>query len=338
MAALPWTPFHARLHQLLRDRSLLPKGDTVLMAVSGGQDSLCLLRLLVDLQPKWGWSLAVAHCNHGWRADAADNARYVETLATQWQLPCWQVTAVDLPCNEAAARQWRYDQLLALAQTHGHRCIVTGHTASDRAETLLHNLVRGAGMTGLQALTWQRPLGDRILVRPLLQFQRADTAALCQQLHLTPWLDPSNHSRRHTRNRIRHEVLPLLATAINPQAERHLAQTAEVLRADEQCLSDLAQQLWHQVRDPQGYPQLDRRPLQTAPLALQRRVMAHYGHHITGHGMTHDHIEALLQLIHAPNRSQTSSLPGGAIAVVDHPWIVAHAPSRTPQEAASSGE
>jgi tRNA(Ile)-lysidine synthase len=90
-----WTPLHAKLHGTLRalratregSRCLLPKNGRWLVAVSGGQDSLCLMQLLLDLQPKWGWELAVAHCNHGWRSDAAENAAHVASLAKAWQVP-----------------------------------------------------------------------------------------------------------------------------------------------------------------------------------------------------------------------------------------------------------
>ncbi|MCY7393590.1 MAG: tRNA lysidine(34) synthetase TilS, partial [Leptolyngbyaceae cyanobacterium CAN_BIN12] len=79
-----WTVLHAHLHQSLKRRLLLKKGSRVLMAVSGGQDSLCLAKLLLDLQPKWGWDLAIAHCDHRWRPDSAANALFVQNLAHQW--------------------------------------------------------------------------------------------------------------------------------------------------------------------------------------------------------------------------------------------------------------
>ena len=159
--AQSWTPLHARLHQVLRSRLLLPKGHRILVAVSGGQDSLCLIRLLLDLQPKWDWDVAIAHCNHRWRTDAAANAEYVAGLAQTWSIPYYELTVTDeqLPeiKTEAGARTWRYQVLTETAIEQGYGAIATGHTASDRAETLLYNLMRGSGTDGLQALTWQRP-------------------------------------------------------------------------------------------------------------------------------------------------------------------------------------
>ena len=185
MTNTAWSLTHAKLHNLLRDRILLPKNSHILMAVSGGQDSLCLARLLIDLQKHWQWSLEIVHCDHRWRSDSADNAAYVEKLAAQWQIPC-QVEVATTPVNsEAAARVWRYETFAKLANLHGCSHVVTGHTQSDRAETVLYNLIRGTGITGLGTLKWERPLdGDRTsasLVRPLLSFSRQKTGEFCQQ-------------------------------------------------------------------------------------------------------------------------------------------------------------
>ena len=171
-----WTHLHAQLHRTLLQRQILPSNQRLLVAVSGGQDSLCLLKLLVDLQPKWGWDLAIAHCDHRWRSDSQSNASHVENLAKNWGISYYLQTALLVPKTEAAARQWRYQALteIALAKpskriAHNYPYIVTGHTASDRAETLLYNLIRGSGADGLSALTWTRPLFDFRL--PILDFR-----------------------------------------------------------------------------------------------------------------------------------------------------------------------
>jgi len=182
-----WSLHHALLHRLLKARQLLPAQANVLVAVSGGQDSLCLLRLLLDLQPKWRWHLTVAHCDHGWSGDVG-NADFVRRLVAEWQLPLLVETATDLPETEAAARTWRYQVLATLAQQHHFTYVVTGHTASDRAETLLYNLLRGSGTDGMQALTWQRELVPGVqLVRPLLGMPRQATAEFCHAHQIPIW-------------------------------------------------------------------------------------------------------------------------------------------------------
>ncbi len=164
-----WTHLHAQLHRTLLHRQILPSNQRLLVAVSGGQDSVCSLKLLLDLQPKWHWHLAIAHCDHRWRSDSEANANHVENIAKSWGISYYLQTASDISKTEAAAREWRYQALTEIAIAHNYPYIVTGHTASDRAETLLYNLIRGSGADGLSALTWTRPLADFRL--PILDFR-----------------------------------------------------------------------------------------------------------------------------------------------------------------------
>jgi len=327
MADDSWTLHHARLHRVLRvlrdpckgSRQLLPKNARLLVAVSGGQDSLCLMRLLLDLQPKWGWELAIAHCNHRWRADAADNAAYVEEVAQAWRVPYFCKTAAEVPPSEAAARAWRYAALAEVAIAGGYGAVVTGHTQSDRAETTLYNLLRGSGADGLQALSWQRELVPGIsLVRPLLEMTRTETAEFCQLSQLKVWEDSTNQDLRYARNRIRQELIPYLQTHFNPQVERALAQTAELLTADVDYLEQTAVELLQKAWSSSG---LNRSILQPLPLALQRRVIRQFLQKILPTTPGFEQVEKLVGLISAPNRSQSDPLPGGAIAHVEGDWI-----------------
>lgn len=316
-----WTPLHARLHRTLSQRSLLERGQRVLIAVSGGQDSLCLSQLLLDLQPKWNWQLAIAHCNHRWRDDSSANADYVHNLAQLWQLPCYQETAPFAAASEAAARQWRYQALSNIACQHHFECVATGHTASDRAETLLYNLIRGSGADGLQALAWNRPLTPDVrLVRPLLETTREETAQFCQMMHLNVWEDSTNYDLKYARNRIRSELLPYLKTHLNPQAEQALAQTAELLQAEVDYLESEATQLRQRSQHP-DQPKLNRLLLRQAPLALQRRAIRQVLQSTLPCAPGFEHIEKLVALIAAPNRSQTDPFPGGTIACVEGDWL-----------------
>jgi tRNA(Ile)-lysidine synthase len=301
--------------------------------VSGGQDSLCLIKLLLDLQPKWGWYLGIAHCDHRWRSDSQANAQHVENLAKNWGIPFYLEIAHEPLDSEAAARDWRYKVLGAIAQQHNYNCIVTGHTASDRAETLLYNLIRGTGADGLQALTWRRSLVDGIaLVRPLLEITRTETGQFCQDFQLSIWEDSTNLDFKYARNRIRQELLPYLCENFNPKVESALAQTAELLQAEVEYLEQAAQRLREEamrggVGDKVGiayssFPfKLNRRVLQKASIALQRRVMRQILQQILPIAPSFEQIEKLTALITAPNRSQTDPFPGGAIAQVEGDWI-----------------
>jgi tRNA(Ile)-lysidine synthase len=331
-----WTPLQANLHRVLRQRQLCQPGEQILLAVSGGQDSLCLAGLFLDLQPKWGWYLAIAHCDHRWRTDSATNAAHVANLAKTWGLPCFVAVAPTPPTSEAQARQWRYQALADIAQQQGCQRIATGHTASDRAETLLYNLLRGSGTDGLPALRWQRPLEsaelaepaapDRHqpvqLIRPLLWLTRAETLAYCQTHHLPIWEDSTNQDWQYRRNRIRHQLLPYLQAHFNPQVEQALAQTATLLEADVAYLETVTQQLFTEVYRPTPIPGLNRKRLQVAPLALQRRVIRQFLQTQLPTMPQFEHIEKLLGLLAAPNRSCSDPFPGGGLVQVEGDWLV----------------
>lgn len=326
MADHCWTPLHAQLHGTIRSRHLLERNQRLLVAVSGGQDSLCLIKLLLDLQPKWEWHLGVAHCDHRWRSDSQANANYVKQLARNWETSFYCCTSEQVLPSEAAARQWRYQALSTIAHNNDYHYIITGHTASDRAETLLYNLMRGSGADGLQALTWKRSLSSElVLVRPLLGVTRTQTGQFCQDMQLAIWEDLTNQDLNYARNRIRQDLLPYLQTHFNPQVEQTLAQTAELLQAEVEYLEQIAQQLKQQAMLPQGVDEsslrLNRRVLQTAPLALQRRVMRQLLQQTLPCNPSFEHVEKLTALVTAPNRSQTDPFPGGAIAQVNGDWI-----------------
>jgi tRNA(Ile)-lysidine synthase len=318
---MPWTQLHSQLHQTLIDRQLLPVGANVLLAVSGGQDSLCLGQLLRDLQSRWQWQLAVGHCDHGWAEDVGIADR-VEQVASRWQLPFHCETTTNLPETEAAAREWRYQALIRLARTTESSYIVTAHTQTDRAETLLYNLIRGAGADGLSALSWRRQLTPEInLVRPLLEINRSVTGKFCQDYQLPVWEDAYNRDRKYARVRLRTEIIPQLAADFNPQVESHLARTAELLRADVEYLEWLAADLYQRALEPAG-GKLDRLLLQSAPLTLQRRVMRRFLAQALGQMPKYHQIEATIALIDAPNRTRTASFRQGMAAEVSGRWIV----------------
>ncbi|MEM7724948.1 MAG: tRNA lysidine(34) synthetase TilS [Cyanobacteria bacterium P01_A01_bin.45] len=336
-----WTSLHSKLHCTIRQRQLFERNQSLLIAVSGGQDSLCLIKLLLDLQSKWGWHVGIAHCDHRWRIDSKANAHHVERLAANWGIDFYLETATEAINSEAQARDWRYQALNNIAQKHHYSCIITGHTASDRAETLLYNLIRGTGADGLQALTWKRSLNvgnpqnhqKRILlVRPLLEITRTQTGKFCQDFQLPVWEDETNQNLKYARNRIRQELLPYLQQNFNPRVESALAQTAELLQAEVEFLEQTAQNLWEQIINEdvlasQGSNEelnqqlslplyIKRQLLQKTPIAIQRRVMRKVLQKVMLTPPNFEHIEKLTALIAAPNRTQTDPFPGGAIAVV----------------------
>ena len=298
-----WSRAHLRLHRtLLRQPQLLPQRAKLLLAVSGGQDSMALLGLLLGLQRLHHWELVLWHGNHNWRAEAALQAAELGQWCAQQGLSLHSHSlepALLQPGGnrEAAARDWRYQTLAQLAKGEACSHVLTAHTASDRAETLLLHLARGSHRRGLASLASQRPWrNDLMLCRPLLIFSRAETAKICSALGLPMWPDPSNDDLRLSRNRIRHEVLPVLE-ALHPGASRRLCGTAARLHQELQALDD-----WHAIalqwlanNDSPEQPGLDRQRLCSLQPINQGAVLACWLQQHTGVAPEASQLETLLQ-------------------------------------------
>jgi tRNA(Ile)-lysidine synthase len=326
-----WTTLHAKVHRTLRQRQLLDKGQSIVLGFSGGQDSMCLLQILRDLQPKWGWRLAIAHCDHRWPTDSSENADYAVHLAQRWNVECHRFIAPKILKGEAEGRVWRYKVLTELAHSQGFNAVLTAHTASDRAETLLYNLFRGSGMGGLQALAWQRPLGQQVqLVRPLLDVTRQQVLAFCRQMQLPIWQDGMNEDLTYRRNRIRLTLLPLLRQHFNPQIDATLAQTAEILQSETEYLDQQAQDLlklalMHEVplelKSNSVLTALDRHILQQSPIALQRRALRHWLTEFLKIQPNFEQIEKTVALIHGNNGDRTDPFIGRIVAELQRPFL-----------------
>ena len=179
--------------------------------------------------------------------------------------------------SEASARQWRYACLEERARQLACRRVLTGHTASDRAETLLLNLARGCHRRGLASLARSRMLGPGIqLVRPLLEFSRQDTGRICREQELPLWLDPSNQDSRFSRNRLRHEVMPVLES-LHPGAASRMARAAQQLAEVEQAQAELLELALAalETQAPAGglTPALNRKSLGQLSLANQGQLI-----------------------------------------------------------------
>jgi tRNA(Ile)-lysidine synthetase, N-terminal domain/tRNA(Ile)-lysidine synthetase, C-terminal domain len=259
---------------------LRPEGGVVVVAVSGGPDSLSLL----DVLHRLGYALVVAHYHHGLRPEADAEMAVVEAEARRRGLPfvaergdVRAMAQAQKRSLEDAARRLRYAFVFRVAKEQGAQAVATGHTADDQAETLLLHLIRGAGAAGLRGMRprsftpWSATVP---LVRPLLRVRRRDILAYARQRGLPVQHDPTNRDPAYTpRNRLRLEVLPRLAE-LNPRVVEALTRAAETLAAEDAWLEAQLDAWWHLYARAQGSAwQLDRAALLALPLALQRRAL-----------------------------------------------------------------
>jgi len=260
--------FLAKVRQVIEQCGLLAGGGTVLVGVSGGPDSLCLLHVLNRLRQVYGIELHVAHLDHRIRGlEAKEDAAFVTKLAKEWGLPA-TIETRDVPqlaresklAIEEAARQARYSFLAQVALAVGAKRIAVGHNADDQAETIVMHWLRGAGLAGLRGMLPQTDLGgmcleaawpDRSplhlqLIRPLLETPRAEIEAYCREHSLKPRFDRSNLDTTYYRNRLRHELIPYLES-YNPNIRQVLRRSAQVISGDYSFLQAELERVWPTV-------------------------------------------------------------------------------------------
>ncbi len=336
-----------RVLRYIRKHGLIRPGDRVGVAVSGGADSVALLRLLMEMREQLGIVLSVVHFNHKIRGAEADaDEQFVRELAQGFDLE-FHSGSDDTPAYaaehklslEAAGRKLRYGFFDRLTVDHTVLRVATAHTRDDQAETVLLRFLRGAGTKGLAGIYpgiggWVAmssgggapaiPPGPRI-VRPLLEITRAELRAYLEKLG-QPWReDVSNLDVGFTRNRLRHEIMPLLRQ-LNPNLDHVLSDTAEIARAEESWWEQ--QQANVAQKDLCVLPSGPPRPgqfepprvrvdaLLSLPLALQRRLVRLMAEHPEA-PLGFDHVEAVLGLAASePSRSEkVIELPNGVDAV-----------------------
>jgi tRNA(Ile)-lysidine synthase len=300
------------------DTRLIPTGNLV-VAVSGGQDSLALLRAIVDTAPV-GAAIHAVHVDHGLRLHSHEDARRVARLARSMGVPAivrrYDVGHWAATCGintESAARAVRYRLLARAATSLGGGPIVTGHTGDDVVETLLLHLLRGSGLEGLGGLQPVQRLpivalgptpprlgdvtGELTIVRPLLDVARWETAAYCEKHGLGWIVDDSNADVSLTRNRIRHHLLPLLET-YNPAVRDSLRRLASLARDDARTLEALAEAGWQSAARVEPLTvSFDRRQLNDFDRGISsrliRRAAVELANHVT---LSFEQVERCLAL------------------------------------------
>lgn len=311
-------PIIKQVAETIDQHTMFTPGDRVLVGVSGGPDSVALLYLLKELAPTHKFHLAVAHLNHGLRPQADPlETEYVAQLAKHMRLP-FHLKDAQLDPNQGSleerARDARYHFFHAMTETHGYTKIAVGHQADDNAEAVLMHLLRGSGPRGLYGMA---PTRDNI-VRPLINLRRHQILEFLKSRRIRYLLDESNTDLRFGRNRIRHQLMPLLQEHYNPNIVATLLRTAKICREEDQWLDQhlrpLAAQL--QAASTSQSLTLDLDVLWHQPRAIQRRLIRSALRQWRGHlkGISAPHVEALIRLSHSNRSSGCLNLPGGLAA------------------------
>lgn len=314
--------------------------SSIVVGVSGGLDSMALLHGLAAAWPVV--QLAVAHVNHLLRPDAHEEAAFVRQTAVSQAIPFYgterdvaALAAAQGWSLEEAGRAARYHFFAEVARRVEATAVVVAHHADDQAETVLLHLLRGSGVAGLQGMTPRAPLPGNPgieLFRPLLTVSRAEIEAYCRAHQLAFVSDASNVDPRFLRNRVRHELIPLLQT-VNPQIKTALNQLAEIVAADYDWLRQQAAEAWRSVLLEQTALSLclTRAGWQALPLALRRMTLrrAIFTLRPEQENVGFETIEQARQLAEAPHSGQQASLPGGLTLLVGYERLTMAAESQS---------
>jgi len=309
------------------EHAMFRPGDRVLVAVSGGPDSVALLHLLNTLAPHMAFTLGVAHLNHGLRPETQDEADFVDTLARNLALP-FHCETQDVAAYrkrhglslEEAAREVRYAFYNKIAATEGYHKVALGHQRDDNVEMVLMNLLRGSGPLGLSGIP---PVRDDLIVRPLIHLTRSQIVAYLQQQHLAYMTDATNADLRFTRNRIRHVLLPLIRKEFNPNIFETLHRTATIMGDENAWIDSQTDLLWDGIVLAADSRQLrlDPQALAGMPRAAVRRLLRRALYQLGGslRRITFAHVDRLHGLIFEKENARVD-LPGliSAFKQADH--------------------
>lgn len=312
---LNWTRMLNRVHRYIRKHGMLKAGDRVAVAVSGGADSVALLELLLRLRDRLGITLAVAHFNHRLRGEESDqDQRFVTALAARNGLPSFTEAAGDAPPGganiESVAREQRYAFFRRLVAGGCATKVATAHTLDDQAETVLGRLLRGSGTPGLAGIY---PVWENTVIRPLLAERRAEVRAWASRQGLQWREDLSNLQLQFLRNRLRHQVLPMLERDFNPRLAAVLSETAELARAEEQFWQARVAALADQLLQTSGAGwKLALADFVQLSEAEQRRLLREALRRARGHlrQIEFSHIEEARHLALASQSGREVMLPG----------------------------
>jgi tRNA(Ile)-lysidine synthase len=314
----------ARLLQHIRTHQYVHAGDRVVVAVSGGADSVALLLLLFELRTKLGIVLSVAHLNHKLRGRASDaDETFVAKLAAKLNLPL-HLERADIAAKakrdkanlEDTARRVRYAFFAKLVTENHATRVAIAHTADDQAETVLAHILRGTGLTGLGGI---HPIAQHV-VRPLIQFRRADLRAYLRSKK-QPWReDATNRDTTKTRARIRKKLIPMLEKQFQPNVVEHLAALADLAREDEALLDAIAKQRSGSiVAMAPATARVSIKDLLSSPLrdakspALAKRVIRLMVEELKPRAGEYgaQHIQSVLDLAEHGENGKSLRLPGG---------------------------
>ena len=225
-----------KVKKTIKQNNLIKQNDKIVVGVSGGPDSMCLLHMLINLKQYMNFEIVVAHVNHMIRPEADEETEFVKKFCMQNQIQCFikkvnvlEKAAKEKIGTEEEGRKIRYEFFKEIFKKTNSTKIATAHNANDNAETVLMNLIRGTGITGLKGIEFER---DSLIIRPILECERTEIENYCKNQNLNPKIDKSNNENTYTRNKIRNMLIPFIKDEFNPNIIESLNRLSNIAKKE----------------------------------------------------------------------------------------------------------
>jgi tRNA(Ile)-lysidine synthase len=325
--------FLDKIKSTIRKHNMLQKGDSILVGVSGGPDSVTLLHVLDSLKKEYSLNILIGHLDHKFRGEeSAGDRKFCEELAKKYNLEIiWE--EIDVPkaakekgiSPEEAARFERYDFFKRTVKERGMDKIAVGHTRDDQAETVLMRIIRGAGMKGLGGISPVKDIQGNKIIRPLIEVSRKEVEDFISEAGLKFRTDSSNEKSIYTRNKIRLELIPLLEKDFNSNIKEVLANMAENLQIENDFLSRYARRKFKSVSSIKHEEILiDIKKFKKQPEAVRKRILRAALEELKGdlRRLTYQHWKEIEELIDSRPVNSIVDLPAGISITKDRINII----------------
>nr|YP_010873121.1 tRNA Ile-lysidine synthetase [Nemalion vermiculare]WGV34348.1 tRNA Ile-lysidine synthetase [Nemalion vermiculare] len=264
---------HIKFITNLKQQTEFTTNSSILLAISYGQDSLCLLKLFLDLKKKYKFKLGIIHIDHQWRDDTIQSTKHLVNMIKDFNINSYIYQLNPYHYSEIEFRNLRYQIFLDTANTYSYDYIATAHTATDKAETCIRNLFHSSNFDGLNSLLWLRSMSTSVkIVRPILNFTRAEVKWFCHYYILPIWFDYTNIYYKNYRNRLRHEIIPYIKHYYGNDIEIHINQLLDNIYLDSEYLRQSTLKVYLTIRHS-SFIALNHTMLLQQHKALQARVL-----------------------------------------------------------------
>ena len=291
----------------IKKYNLIENGDSIVIGVSGGPDSICLLHVLNSLKEELNFNIYVAHVNHMIRIEADEETKYVEEFCKNIGVECFvkKIDVIDISKKEKigteeTGRKIRYEFFDEVLKNTGSNKIATAHNNNDKVETIIMNVLRGSGTAGLKGI---EPIRDGKYIRPLIETERSEIEKYCEENKLEPRIDKSNSDNVYTRNKVRNVVIPYIKEEFNPNIIKTINRLSDVSTEENEYLNKITEDIFEEILIEENKEEkqivLNLKKLANTDLVIKRRVILYTINRVLGStdGIEKVNIDDLIKLI-----------------------------------------